>query len=131
METKETEPSAKTDAVKEPQYQWFEGAFDDGGKFRFRFLHEKMNQGRRVTTCFLEYCLIRADGRIVEKAFAGRSCCCPLDNFNREFGRKSALQEAMDNQYAMLLCRKAHRRAIWRCYFEMRGKKMRHEKKRG
>ncbi len=111
---------------QEPRYQWFKGMLPDHEKFRFRFRH----MDSRVTICFLEF----SDGVHREGyKFAGHSLCCPLDNFDKEYGRKAALQRAIDNiplpaPWCLL---SNDRRAIWRCYFETRGKKMRHEKKKG
>lgn len=130
METTTTgkEPSAKQDESTEKKYRWFEGVFDDGGKFRFRFRHEGKNGGSRVTMCFLEH--DEDSGELMLYPSSGISCCCPIDNFDRDFGRKKALVDAIENgAYLTNTDCKDDRRAIWRCYFVTRGITMRHEKK--
>lgn len=115
METTEAKPEAK----QEPRYQWFEGAFDDGGKFRFRFRHEKVGGGFRLTTCFFEHNI--GIGKVL---WFGYATCNPRDTFSRTIGREKSLKNVLNNH----ISEKPDRRAIWRCYFETRGKKMRHEK---
>jgi hypothetical protein len=62
----------------------------------------------RITECEI----VNVDGEeIVEVLGKGTSRCHPMDNFNKEFGRKNALARAISNMS------RADRTVIWNAYF--------------